>query len=169
MEARGTVLANLLLTFFFFLFHPQYTDPFSSSWSTRQPEGLPWWATGQNSELPVQEAWVPSLVEELNPTGHSKRSRVYIHIYVIWRLYTHIYLYIWGFPASSAGKGFAGKAGDLGLICGSGSSPGEGRGHPLQYSQASLVAQMVKNPSAWNVEDLGLIPQVSSVQLLSLV
>ena len=29
---------------------------------------------------------------------------------------------------------------------GSGRSPGEGIGYPLQYSWASLVAQMVKNP-----------------------
>ena len=29
-----------------------------------------------------------------------------------------------------------------------GSSPGEGIGFPLQYSQTSLVAQMVENPSA---------------------
>ena len=27
-----------------------------------------------------------------------------------------------------------------------GSSPGEGKGYPLQYSRASLVAQLVKNP-----------------------
>ena len=32
------------------------------------------------------------------------------------------------------------------MIPGSGSSPGEGIGDPLQYSWASLVAQMVKNP-----------------------
>jgi len=31
------------------------------------------------------------------------------------------------------------------LIPGSGSSPGEGIGYPLQYSWASLVAQSVKN------------------------
>jgi len=31
------------------------------------------------------------------------------------------------------------------LTPGSGSSPGEGIGYPLQYSWASLVAQMVKN------------------------
>ena len=31
------------------------------------------------------------------------------------------------------------------MIPGSGSSPGEGIGYPLQYSWASLVAQMVKN------------------------
>ena len=36
----------------------------------------------------------------------------------------------------------------LGSIPGSGRSPGEGIGYPLQYSWASPVAQMVKNPSA---------------------
>ena len=51
-----------------------------------------------------------------------------------------------GFPCSSAGKESACNAGDSSLIPGSGSSPGEGIGNPLQYSWASLVAQMVKNP-----------------------
>ena len=42
------------------------------------------------------------------------------------------------------------NAGDLGSIPGSGKSPGEGNGNPLQYSWASLVAQMVKNlPAMW--------------------
>ena len=53
-----------------------------------------------------------------------------------------------GFPGSSAGKESAGNAGDLGLIPGSGRSAGEGIGYPLQYSWASLVAQLVKNPPA---------------------
>ena len=35
--------------------------------------------------------------------------------------------------------------GDLGSIPGLGRSPGEGKGYPLQYSWASLVAQLVKN------------------------
>ena len=48
------------------------------------------------------------------------------------------------FPGSSAGKESACNAGDPGLIPGSGRSPGEGIGCPLQYSWASLVAQMVK-------------------------
>ena len=34
------------------------------------------------------------------------------------------------------------------MIPGSGRSPGEGIGYPLQYSWASLVAQMAKNPPA---------------------
>ena len=38
-----------------------------------------------------------------------------------------------GFPHSSVGKESACNAGDLGLIPGSGRSPGEGNGNPLQY------------------------------------
>jgi len=48
----------------------------------------------------------------------------------------------------SAGKEPACNVGDLGSILGCGRSPGEGKGYPLQYSWASLVAQLVKNPSA---------------------
>ena len=40
------------------------------------------------------------------------------------------------------------NAGDPGSIPGLGKSSGEGIGYPLQYSWASLVAQMVKNLSA---------------------
>ena len=55
-----------------------------------------------------------------------------------------------GFPDSSVGKESACNAGDPGLIPGSGRSPGEGIGYPLQYSWASLVAQLVKNlPAMW--------------------
>ena len=53
-----------------------------------------------------------------------------------------------GFPGSSADKESACDAGDPGSIPESGRSPGEGIGYPLQYSWASLVAQMVKNRSA---------------------
>ena len=52
------------------------------------------------------------------------------------------------FPGSSAGKESTCHAGDLGSIPGFGRFPGEGIGYPLQYSWASLVAQMVKNPPA---------------------
>ena len=51
-----------------------------------------------------------------------------------------------GFPDSSLGTEFACNAGDPGSILGSGRSAGEGIGYPFQYSWASLVAQMVKNP-----------------------
>ena len=39
-----------------------------------------------------------------------------------------------GFPGGSDGKASAHNAGDQGSIPGSGRSPGEGNGHPLQYS-----------------------------------
>ena len=50
-----------------------------------------------------------------------------------------------GFCGGSDGKVSAWNAGDLGSIPGSGRSPGEGNGNPLQYSWASLVAQLAKN------------------------
>ena len=40
----------------------------------------------------------------------------------------------WGFPCRSVGKESACSAGDPGSIPGSGISPGEGNGYPLQYS-----------------------------------
>ena len=50
-----------------------------------------------------------------------------------------------GFPHSSVGKESTCSAGDPGTIPGSGRSAGAGIGYPLQYSWASLVAQLVKN------------------------
>jgi len=62
-----------------------------------------------------------------------------------------------GFPGSSAGKESSCNAGDPGSIPESGRSAGEGIGYPLQYSWASLVAQLVKE-STCNAGDLGSIP-----------
>ena len=53
-----------------------------------------------------------------------------------------------GFTDSSIGKESACNAGEPSSIPGSGRSTGEGTGYPLQYSGASLVAQLVKNPPA---------------------
>ena len=39
----------------------------------------------------------------------------------------------WGFPSGSEGKASACNGGDLGSILGSGTSPGEGNGNPVQY------------------------------------
>ena len=50
-----------------------------------------------------------------------------------------------GFPDSSVHKEFACNAGDPGSIPGLGRPTGEEIGYPLQYSWASLVAQLVKN------------------------
>ena len=76
-----------------------------------------------------------------------------------------ISLWIWmimvpimGLPCGSAGKEFACNAGDAGSIPRLGRSSGEGIGYPLQYSWASLVAQIVKNLLAmWEtwVQSLG--------------
>ena len=63
-----------------------------------------------------------------------------------------------GFPRSSAGKESACNTGDSALIPGLGRSAREGISYPLQYSWASLVAQLVKNPPAiWEpwVQSLG--------------
>ena len=51
-----------------------------------------------------------------------------------------------GFLHSSLGKESACNSGDPGSIPRLGRSSGEGIGDPLQYSWASLVAQLVKNP-----------------------
>ena len=75
-----------------------------------------------------------------------------------------LYLITSRLPASSCssshsvGKESACNAGDPGWIPGSGRSPGEGIGNPLQNSWASLVAQLLKNPAAMQetwVQSLG--------------
>ena len=51
------------------------------------------------------------------------------------------------FPSSSVGKESTYNSGDPSLIPGSGRSPGEGIGYPLQYSWASLVAPLMNLPA----------------------
>ena len=51
-----------------------------------------------------------------------------------------------GFPDSSVHKESACNAGDPDSVPGSGRPAGEEIGYPLQYSWASLVAQLGKNP-----------------------
>ena len=54
----------------------------------------------------------------------------------LWTMKSNM-LTIWvftGFPGGSDGKASAYNAGDLGSIPGSGRSPGEGNGNPLQFS-----------------------------------
>ena len=63
-----------------------------------------------------------------------------------------------GFPDSSVGKDSSCHAEEPSSIPGSGRSPREGIGYPLQDSWASLVAQLVKNPPAMRdtwVQSLG--------------
>ena len=60
-------------------------------------------------------------------------------------LNTPLYIKL-GFSDTSVGKESSCNAGDPSSISGSGRSAGERIGYPLQYSWASLVAQLVKNP-----------------------
>ena len=59
---------------------------------------------------------------------------------ISYNIFFYFYLFIYffdlamGFPGGSEVKASACKAGDPGLIPGSGRSPGEGNGNPLQYS-----------------------------------
>ena len=69
-----------------------------------------------------------------------------------------LYLNAKGFPGDSDSKESAHNAGDQGSIPGLGRSPGEENGNPLQYSWASLMAQLAKNlPAMWEtwVQSLG--------------
>ena len=67
--------------------------------------------------------------------------------YLCWCMY-FIYYNCEGFPHSSVGGESTCNAGDPSLISGSGRSIGEEIGYPLQYSWASFVVQLVKDPAA---------------------
>ena len=78
-----------------------------------------------------------------------------VHIKVRFNLYcgrlSVQYHYVFGFPGGSEVKASACNAGDLGSIPGSGRSPGEGNGNPLQYS-------CLENPmdgGAWGLQSTG--------------
>ena len=60
---------------------------------------------------------------------------MYVCIYIYIRVCIYIYIYInkQDFPDGSEGKASVCNAGDPGSIPGSGRSPGEGNGNPLQY------------------------------------
>ena len=58
-----------------------------------------------------------------------------------------------GFPDGSDGKESACNSGDLGLIPGSETSPGEGNGNPLQYS----CLENSMDRGAWQ----GMVPGVA--------
>ena len=73
--------------------------------SKRTNEGLIQWSSGQDSGLPCQGAQVPPLVQRAGASLLAQKV-----------------------------KASAYKAGDPGLIPGSGRSPGEGNGNALQYS-----------------------------------
>ena len=74
-------------------------------------------------------------------TQQTQQCQTYVgYMFLVWSFF--------GFPCSSAGKESACNAGDPRLIPGLRRFPGEGIGYLLQFSWASLVAQLVKNPHA---------------------
>ena len=83
---------------------------------------------------------------------------LFIYFYLFYYYYYYYYYYYLGFPHSSVCKECACNAGDPGFTPGLGRCAGEGIGYPLQYSQASLVTQLVNNLSTMRetrVQSLG--------------
>ena len=69
--------------------------------------------------------------------SHQEMTVLFIAFEMQGRFYAHLEVInwcFWGFPGGSEVKASACNEGDLGLIPGSGRSPGEGNGNPLQYS-----------------------------------
>ena len=95
----------------------------------------------------LQHSFTCSFIEHLIPyigIPHNMAFDQRVHLTA--KAVTHIHETYWASPHSSVDKESACKAGDPGSILGSGRFPGEVIGYPLQYSWASLVAQLVKNP-----------------------
>ena len=73
------------------------------------------------------------------------KDLVYGKMFLTNLLYQNLGSYL-GLPRWLSGKESACSGGDCGSISGLGKSAGEGIGYTLQYSCASLVAHVVKNP-----------------------
>ena len=104
------------------------------------------WKTGRHSFLP----WIP-IIPLASPAGSLTRHQLAkLKRGFDWQLQHHNseYRRASGLPGSSVGKESTCNAGDPSWIPGSGRSTGEGIGCTLQYSWASLVAQLVENPLA---------------------
>ena len=109
-----------------------------SAWPFPSPGDLP----NPGIEPRSSALQVDSLLSE--PAG--KVLLRLFNVKIIWKSTRNIK----GFPNNSVGKESTCNAGDPSSIPGSGRSAGEGIGYPLQYSWASLVAQLVKNlPAMW--------------------
>ena len=68
-----------------------------------------------------------------------------------------------GFPSGSEGKAFASNAGALGSSPGSGRSPGEGNGNPLQYSCLGnpMDLRSVVGYSPWGRNESGMTERLN--------
>ena len=88
--------------------------------------------------------------EQIGSRKSSQWSRIILNMLATRVAFKPHSFLVGGFPDSSVGKESACNAGDPSSFPVSGRSAGEGIGYPLQYSWASLVAQLVKNlPAMW--------------------
>ena len=100
------------------------------------PIFLIWWTSHSLCLKPQRETLSLVCFESILKT----EKEDFILLFSLW-----LHLEVCGFPHSSVGKKSACNTEDPSSIPGSGRSAGEGIGYPLQYSWASLVAQLVKN------------------------
>ena len=70
-----------------------------------------------------------------------------------------------GFPGGSDGKESACNSGHLGVIPGSGGSPGEGSGNPLQYSCLRNFMDRGAMCSPWGCKELDMPEQLTLSQM----
>ena len=102
-------------------------------------------------------------------------ARGYFSAEVLGSLYDVTHTLLKGFPGGSDGKESACGAGDLGLIPGSGRSPGEGKGYPLQYlGLENSMDHVVHGLSKSRTERLSVhcsiaLRQFTNLELLSTV
>ena len=91
------------------------------------------WATGKPHRLLNEwyRYYLPSV--EGSVCASSMLKALYLLFHLIFTINCR-YIYYLSFPGSSNSKASACSVGDLGSIPGSGRSPGEGNGNPLQYS-----------------------------------
>ena len=66
-----------------------------------------------------------------------------------------------GFPGDLNGKESACNAGDLGSIPGSGRSPGEGNGNPLQYSCLEMDMRRLVSYRSWGHKESDMTGQLT--------
>ena len=95
------------------------------------------------------------------------------HIYVSTNIISSIYFiyeislispnFITVLPGGSDGEAFAYNAGDLGLIPGSGKSPGEGNGNLLQYSclENPHYQRNLEGYSPWGCKELDMTERLT--------
>ena len=94
------------------------------------PLGLTGWISSQSRNS--QESSPTPQLESINLAFSLLYGPTLRSIYDYWK--NHSFDNIWDFPGGSEVKASAWNSGDPGSIPGSGRSPGEGNGNPLQYS-----------------------------------